>query len=210
MEAAVGDMDEPCFSEAVVRDHETVTIYFQDSRMDTRRLVTYARKSVDASWSLEKSVARDVPLPVTVCIVPEDYVSLRHAKTRARFREHLLRKVHDCHKVLGNLLLFKCIVCKNRLVAFHPEHQPAEELSITRTYPNAVAEWHTTPDAARTKAASFHKGTCKRCADSLAKVEADLALKGIATFCAENMMDLLWGLPDVDKPITPDDGKRLA
>ena len=44
---------------------------------------------------------------------------------------------------------------------------------------------------------------------SLVKVEKDLALVGIATFSAENMMDLLWGLPDVDKPLTPDDGARL-
>ena len=88
-------------------------------------------------------------IPLIVHIVPEDYVLLRHAKTRTRFREHLLRKVHDCQKVLGNLLLFKCVVCKNRLVAFHPDHQPSEELAITRTYPNAVAEWETEPDATR-------------------------------------------------------------
>lgn len=36
-----------------------------------------------------------------------------------------------------------------------------------------------------------------------------LKLHGIATFSAENMMDLLWGVADVDKPLTKDEGARL-
>ena len=160
-------------------------------------------------WTFDKSFKASALLPTRVYIIPEDHVPLRHAKTRTRFRQHLLRCVHNCHKVLGNLVLFKCVVCKNRLVAFHPDHQPAEQLTVTKTYVNAVAEWETSPSVERTKDASFHKGTCKRCADSLAKVEKDTALVGIATFGAQNMMDLLWGLPDIDEPLTPDEGKLL-
>ena len=158
LDAAVRDATSQLLSsDVVVTDHETVAINFNDAHVGAQRLVTYARKPTDTSWSLEKNIVRDVPLPKTVHIVPEDYTPLRHAKTRTRFREHLLRKAHDRHKVLGNLLLFKCVTCKNRIVAFHPDHQPLEELTITRTYPNAVAEWHTKPDATRTKAASFNK-----------------------------------------------------
>ena len=43
----------------------------------------------------------------------------------------------------------------------------------------------------------------------MVKVEKDDKLQGIATFSAPNMMDLLWGFPDVDKPLTPDDSARL-
>ena len=98
------------------------------------------RTSVDLCWSLEKSIHCKAWLPKSVRILPEDYIPLRHAKTCTRFREHLLRKSHDCHKVLGNLLLFKCVTCKNRIVTFHPDHQLVEELTMTRTYPNGVAE----------------------------------------------------------------------
>ena len=172
--------------------------------------MTYTRPSPDSPWTFVKSLTADATLPVSVRIVPEDYVPLRHAKTRTRFREHLLEQVHKCHKVLGNLVLFKCVICKNRIVTFHPDHQPSEPLVMMKTYPNAVAEWHTSPTPERTKKAAFHKGKCQRCIDQLAKVEKDASLQGIATFGPENMMDLLWGLPDVDKLLTPDDSKLLA
>ena len=195
---------------ANVEQQEHLTIRFHDSSIESRSDVTYSRISPDRPWTFLKSLRPDSTLPTSVQIVPEDYVPLRHAKTRTRFREHLLRCVHDCHKVLGNLVLFKCVVCKNRLVTFHPDHQPSEQLTVTRTYLNAVEEWHNPTSSERTKTASFHKGKCQRCEDTLRKVEKDTALAGIATFSAENMMDLLWGLPDIDKPLTPDDSKLLA
>ena len=135
--------------------------------------MTYTRCSPDSPWTFAESMAADVTLPMSVRIVPEDHVPLRHAKTRTRFREQLLRQVHECHKVLGNLVLFKCVVCKHRLVAFHPDHQPSEPLAMMKTYPNAVAEWQTSPSSERTKQASFHKGKCQRCLEQLAKVEKD-------------------------------------
>ena len=211
LDAPVRDMTSASLSSDVVITNELRDPHYVFSRFAlgyTASCHVYT-KVLRHLLDIDKSVATNVSLSKTVHIVPEDYVPLRHAKTRTRFREHLLRKVHDCHKVQGNLVLFKCVTCKHRIVAFHPDHQPKEELTMTRTYPNAVAEWHTKPDATRTEAASFHKGRCQRCADSLAKVEKDLALQGIATFGAENMMDLLWGLPDVDKLLTPDDGLRF-
>ena len=81
---------------------------------------------------------------------------------------------------------------------------------MMKTYPNAVAEWQTSPSSERTKNASVHKGKYQRCVEQLAKVEKDAALQGIAVIGAENMMDLLWGLPGVYKPLTPDGGKLLA
>ena len=169
----------------------------------------YSREPACSHWTFYKSFQEEVVEPKYVYIIPEDHVPLSHAKTRTRFREHLLRCVHNCHKVLGNLVLFECVVCKNRLVAFHPDHQPSEQLTVTKTYVNAVSEWETSPTEERTKKNSFHKGTCKRCADSLTKVEKDTALASILTFGAQNMMDLLWGLPDIDKPLTPDDSAIL-
>ena len=120
MEAAVQDAEVPPLSDAIITDHETIRIYFHDSQVNTQRLVTYAREAVNAPWTLEKSAADDVPLPASVRIVPEDSVPLRHAKTRTRFREHLLRKVHDCHKVLGNLLLSNVLSVKIASSSFTP------------------------------------------------------------------------------------------
>ena len=52
----------------------------------------YKSKAID---EIKKTV------PKKILIVPEDFIPLRHAKTRTRFREHMLRRVHDCHNVLG-------------------------------------------------------------------------------------------------------------
>ena len=46
-------------------------------------------------------------------------------------------------------------------------------------------------DASR--AAPLATGVCERCAVSAAKVENDDALRGVAAFSSENMMNLLWG-----------------
>ena len=120
-------------TEMDVHQQERMTIHFQDPRIETQMHVVYSRSPTSSQWIFEKSFKDNVPLPRCVHIIPEDHVPLRHAKTRTRFRQHLLKCVHNCHKVLGNLVLFKCVVCKNRLVAFHPDHQPAEQLTVTKT-----------------------------------------------------------------------------
>ncbi len=150
-------------------------------------------------------------LPEQVEAVPEEFVPLRLAKTRTRFREDLLRRVHECHNILGNLVLFKCRICKNRFVAFHPDHEPEPKMSlrILATYPNQVDTWDTPPPPGRSKVATFHEGRCKRCADSLKKVEADDSLRNVATFSGPNMMDPLWRGPDVDEPLGLDEARRL-
>ena len=101
-----------------------------------------------------------------------------------------------------------CTICKERLSVFHPDFLPAHDLTVTKTYLNQVAEWETKPTEQRTKMATLHKGKCKRCMDTLVEAEK-LRVEGVATFGSENMMNLLWGLPDVDKPLTPDDGLLL-
>ena len=82
-------------------------------------------------------------------------------------------------------------------------------LGVLVAYPNDVETWDTLPACGRSKAATFHKGRCQRCADSLKKVEADDSLRGVATFSGQNMMDLLWGFPDVDAMVGQDVGARL-
>ena len=178
LDIATRDENETDATDLMSQNIETICIRYHDSRIATQTDVTYTRCSADNPWTFAKSLRADETLPLSIHIVPEDHVSLRHAKTRTRFREHLLRQFHECHTVLGNLILFKCIVCKHRLVAFHPEHQPSEPLVMMKTYPNAIAEWETSPSKERSKQASFHKGKCQRCLEQLAKVEKDTACKG--------------------------------
>ena len=176
----------------------TLTLRFHDVLIPARTDVVYSLRDGDGQWRLETALRSSNAYPRNVLILPKDKVPLRVAKTRTHFREDLLRCMHACHKVLGNLVLFTCVVCKNRLVAFHPMHQPDIDLDVVKSYRNEVAEWFTEPPAQRQKLASFHTGRCKRCVDSLKKVEKDDALAGVATFSDKNMMNLLWGLPDVD------------
>ena len=126
LEIAAQDDDNTDALDLVSQESENICIRYHDSRIATQTDVTYTRCSADNPWTFAKSVATslavEVSVPLSVRIVPEYYVPLRHAKTRTRFREHLLRQVHECHKVLGNLVLFKCVVCKHRLVAFRPDH----------------------------------------------------------------------------------------
>ena len=169
------------------------------------------RSGSESAWSLARA-HRPVPeLPEQIEAVSEEFVPLRLAKTRTRFREDLLRCVHECHTILGNLVHFQCKICKNRFVAFHPDHEPEPDMSlhILTTYSNKVDTWDTLPPPGRSKVATFHKGRCKRCADSLKKVEADDSLRNVVTFSAPNMMDLLWGVPDVDASLGPDEARRL-
>ena len=143
-------------TEMDVHQQDQITIRFHDPRIETQKDVVYLRALTGSRWTFDKSLQEHVLVPRCVHIIPEDHVPLRHAKTGTRFRQHLLQCVHNCHKVLGNLVLFKCVVCKNRLVTFHPDHQPPEQLTVTKTYVNAVSEWDTSPTEERTKNASFH------------------------------------------------------
>ena len=94
--------------------------------------------------------------------------------------------MHACHRVLGNLVLFKCTTCKNRFVTYHPKHEPEMDLDVTAAYPNKVHRWDTSPPDERRKTATFHKGLCDRCHRSMDKAKDDSSLKGIATGSSED------------------------
>ena len=129
---------------------ELLTLHFHDERVPVGRWVVYARDPEASVWHLQKwdnrgSQDAAAPFPAVVRIIPEELLPLRVAKTRTHLREHLLRRVHACHKVKGNLLLFKCKTCKERFITFHPKHVPEMPLNVLATYPNKVAKWDSEP-----------------------------------------------------------------
>jgi len=155
---------------------ETLTLRFHDERVPVGRSIVYTRVPEASLWHFQNWDASENShaaglIPAVVRIIPEELLPLRVAKTRTHLREHLLRRVHACHKVKGNLLLFKCTTCKERFITFHPKHVPEMPLNVLATYPNNVAKWDSEPAEERTKEATFHKGQCQRCADSLKKLK---------------------------------------
>ena len=168
-----------------------------------------SRGARDSPWKFVKGVPSDAVVPVSVRIVPEEYLPPRNAKTRTHFREHLLRQVHKCHKVLGNLVLSQV---RNMLTSPHcvsprpPAIKVADHDEDVSERRGGVAHF---PGSERTRQAAFYTGNCQRRVEHFIKTEKYAALKGIATIGSQNMMDLLSGLPNVDSPLTPDDGKLL-
>lgn len=148
MEIAVHDVDNTDDLRSVTEETENMCIRYHDSRVATQSDVTYSRSAPESPWRLVKSLARDATLSVSVHIVPEDYVPPTPYQNSNAFPRAFVATSDKSHKVLGNLVLFKRIICKNRLLAFHPDHQPSEQLTMTKTYPNAVAGWHTSPSSA--------------------------------------------------------------
>ena len=138
-------LGDTCVGIAAVSDHcaEKLTVRFCDPRLATHRDVRYTRSAGETIWTVVSADADEANLPRKALIVPEELVPLRLAKTRTRFREHLLRRMHSCHKVLGNLVLFKCVVCKNRFPTFHPTVLPEMALDVFASYPHRVHEWRT-------------------------------------------------------------------
>ena len=95
------------------------------------------------------------------------------------------------------------------LFIFHPNHQPSFPLDVLSCYPCEVHSWDNLPSAERSKNATLHTGVCKRCHTSLKAVEKDLSLKDIVTFGAKNMMDLLYGYPDPERLLMPDEQRLI-
>ena len=71
-------------------------------------------------------------------IVLEESVPLRQPKAQVEFNLDMLHRVRDCHKVLGNAVLFKCNTCSNRFVTWHPNHRPSADLDVCKGYPKEV------------------------------------------------------------------------
>ena len=170
------------------------------------------RASGDGRWVLHNPTAAvSAAFPPTADIYPESFIPLHSGKSSLPLHEHLLRRVHEVHKILGNLVLFKCTLCKERFPAFHPCHEPTPAPRMLASCRNAVATWQEKPVPSRQLLASVYKGTCKRCADDLAGVADNEQLRGVAVFGQANMMDLLHGYPDVDAfdPLLTVDHVRL-
>ena len=56
------------------------------------------------------------------------------------------------------------------------------ELDVCKHYSNEVRDWDALPAADGSRAAALATGLCERCAVSLAKVDNDDALRGVAAF----------------------------
>ena len=165
------DDNETDATDLMSQNIETICIRYHDSRIATQTDVTYTRCSADNPWTFAKSLRADETLPLSIHIVPEDHVSLRHAKTRTRFREHLLRQVHECHKVLGNLISFQMHRLHKSPGCFSSRASAVRAACRDENVSTCIAEWETSPSKERSKEASFHKGKCQRCLEQLAKVE---------------------------------------
>jgi len=153
------------------------------TRIQLRLRSRAAAKS--SHWPEEAVLRGDVHVPPRTC------------KNRTVFRERLLRRVHDVHRILGNLVLFYCRISRERFPTFHPAHAPPVAMSVLASCPVAVAEWEGgSPVDERHQDAVLCRGVCQRCADELRLVEHDQELRGVARFSAANHMDPLMGYPD--------------
>jgi hypothetical protein len=103
-----------------VADHETLRL------MDRGFKVLYIRRRGEVAWTRaaatlrSRAAARLSQWPERAVFCGDTHVPPRTCKNRAVFRERLLRKVHDVHRVLGNLVLFHCRVCRERFPTFVP------------------------------------------------------------------------------------------
>jgi hypothetical protein len=163
----------------------------------------YERFAGEVAWTRvsltlrRRAAARLSHWPERAIVCGDDHVPPRTCKNRTVFRERLLRKVHDVHRILGNLVLIHCRVCRERFPTFHPAHAPPVDLAILAACPVGVAEWDggAPPDERRADA-TLHHGICRRCSDELRAVEDDPEMRGVARFSAANHMDPLMGYPD--------------
>jgi hypothetical protein len=181
----------------VVAGHETLRL------RDRGYGVLYLREPGEVAWSRatmtlrRRAAARASFWPERAVFCADAHVPPRACKNRTIYRERLVRRVHDAHRVLGNLVLFCCRVCRERFPTFHPAHAPQVDLTILASCPVAVAEWEGgAPADARASDAPLHRGVCRRCADELRAVEDDPELRGVARFSGANHMDPLMGYPD--------------
>ena len=62
----------------------------------------------------------------------ERHVRVRTAAIHLAFREHLLRRVLDVQRMLGNMVLFCCTVCRERFPTWHPLFRPDVRLEVLR------------------------------------------------------------------------------
>jgi hypothetical protein len=92
----------------------------------------------DGAW-----LARDTARVFRISL--EESVPLRQPKAQVEFNLDMLHRVRDCHKVLGNAVLFKCNTCNNRFVTWHPDHKPSVELDVRKGYSNEVRTWEVGP-----------------------------------------------------------------
>jgi hypothetical protein len=162
----------------------------------------YARGRDDVVWTRlqlrlrSRAAANLSHWPERAALCGDAHVPPKTCKNRAIFRERLLRRVHDVHRILGSLVLFYCRVCRERFPTFHPEHAPSMPLNVLASCPVAVAEWDGgSPTAERRRDAGLCRGICQRCADELRAVEQDPELRGVARFSAANHMVRSTSLP---------------
>ena len=78
LEIATQDDDNTDALDLVSQESENICIRYHDSRIATQTDVTYTRCSADNPWTFAKSfatsLAAEASLPLSVRIVPEDYV----------------------------------------------------------------------------------------------------------------------------------------
>ena len=156
--------------------------------------VTYVSNDSDLWTNLQPTSATVSLSPAKLCL--ESTLPLRGAKIHIFFKKGLLQRISAAHDCLGNMILFKCSVCKERFPTFHPDCQPGDVLQTTAHCSLAVHSWDRPLPPVNSQHAGFATGCCQRCHASLQKVEMDPLLKGGAAFSSANNMDFLDGMLD--------------
>ena len=191
----------PCLEDTLTSTMEKLTVRFKkESTYGYQESVSFGRTVGDTEWQCLQSHSNFQHLAAhrdtTYAICQDLSCPVRTATNRSVFYSHLLRRMLDVQRILGNMVLFKCNVCKSRFPTFHPDFPPPFQPKTTATCPIDVATWDSMPTDRNAMMASFHTGVCQHCHRDLQQVEDHEILRGVAKLSAASRMDPLMGFPD--------------
>ena len=163
----------PCLHNTFTSTMGKITARFKKESSYGGQNVSFGRKVGDTEWKCLQSHSNFQHLAAhrdtTYAICPDLSCPVRTAKNRSVFHSHLLRRMLDVQRILGNMVLFKCNVCKSRLPTFHPDFPPPFQPKTTATCPIDVAKWDSMPTDRNAMMASFHTCVCQHCHRDLDK-----------------------------------------
>ena len=132
----------PCPDDALTSTMEKLTVTFKKESSYGGQNVSFGRKVGATEWQCLQSHSKFHHLAAhrdtTYAICRDLSCPVRTAKNRSVFHSHLLRRMLDVQRILGNMVLFKCNVCKSRFPTFHPDFSPPFEPKTTATCPSTL------------------------------------------------------------------------
>ena len=113
-----------------------LTVRITDAKLQGESLVTYERELDASEWRLaSRNRQGHARTPTRAIIYAERDVPLRTAKIHSKFRSDLLQQMLSAQRILGNLVLFKCNICKHRFPTFHPSISRLSHSTPCATHP---------------------------------------------------------------------------